>query len=131
MMTLPAVFVLNTSDDVVEMLRVALEKAGFAVATGFIDDLQRGRLDLPQQLELHRPSVILFDISMPYERRWNVLQQLRTNPIAAGIRFVLTSSNVRRLRQAVSTDEPVLEIAGEDDDLASIVAAVRSAASAA
>jgi CheY-like chemotaxis protein len=127
----PAVYILNTSEDIVEMIRVVLERAGFAVASGFIDDLQRGRLDLTQQLELHRPSVILFDISMPYDRRWRVLQELRTSPIAAGIRFVLTSTNIRRLREAVGTNESVLEIAGEDEDLESVVAAVRTAASAA
>jgi CheY-like chemotaxis protein len=130
-MSRPAVYILNTSDDIVEMLRITLERAGFAVASGFIDDLQRGHLDLAQQFELHRPSVVLFDVSMPYDRRWGVLQRLRENPIADGLRFVLTSTNVHRLRQAVDTEEPVLELAGEDDDLASIAAAVRAAVSAA
>src|SRR5882672_4554551 len=47
------VAVLNTNDDLLELVRVSLEQAGFVVVSAHIDDLRRGTLDLPNFLRQH------------------------------------------------------------------------------
>ena len=42
----PVVAVFNSADDVIEMLRVALEDSGFAVVSAKLSEIQSGVMDL-------------------------------------------------------------------------------------
>jgi CheY-like chemotaxis protein len=122
-----AVFVVNASDDVVEMLRIILEQAGFAVVSMHVDDIKRGSTDFEQFVRQHSPSAVVYDVPPPYDRQWQFLQHLRARPYVKDVPFVLTTTNVAQLRRAVGTDEPLCEIVGKPYDLEKIVEAVQQA----
>lgn len=121
------VAVFNASDDVVELLRMVIEQAGFAVVTGHIDDIKRGKLDLATFIEQHDPKVIVYDVAPPYDRTWIFLEHLRSQPPLKGRQFVLTTTNLARVREAVGPAENVYEIVGKPFDLDAIVRAVKEA----
>ena len=66
----PIVLVLNTNVDTVEMLRAALDGAGFLVTSAFVDELSRGETDLDPMLRLHPPDAVVYDVAIPYDRNW-------------------------------------------------------------
>lgn len=124
----PAVVaILNSNDDLVEMLRNLIEQAGFVTVHGHIDDVRRGRLDLLNFIRQHNPRVIVYDLVPPYDRSWNYLRSLRHTEYMEGRQFVLTSVNVGRAREVVGSSEMVYEIVGKPVDLDEIVAAIKEA----
>lgn len=123
----PVVAVFNSNDDVVEMLRWVLERAGFVVVSGHVDAIRRGETSLSEFVEAHDPRVIIYDIVPPYDRSWRFLEHLRESTAMRGRRFVLTSTNARRVTEIVGTHEDVHEIVGKPYDLDEIVNAVRTA----
>ena len=124
--TVVAVF--NSNDDIVEMLRVAIELGGFLVITGHVPRAIRGEFDLPGFVAQHQPRVIVYDISPPYERNWKFLQHLRQMPELRNRRFVITSTHPTKVQELAGRDEMVYEILGKPYDIEAIVGAVAEAA---
>ena len=118
--------VINTTPDVVDLLKDALEQAGLLVVTGYTHDIRDGELDLQSFLATHRPDVIVYDVAPPYDRNWAFLQHLRSTALS-GYRFVLTTVNRRYVEALVGRDERVYEVVGKAEDLGSVVQAVREA----
>ena len=63
------VAVINSNDDVVEMLRLSFEQAGFVVVSAHVDAIKRGQTNLIDFVKVHRLTVIVFDLVPPYD--WN------------------------------------------------------------
>jgi len=124
----PLVAVFNSNDDIVEMLRVAIELSGFLVVTGHVPRAIRGEFDLPGFVAKHQPQVIVYDIAPPYERNWAFLQHLRQLPEIRDRRFVITSTHAARVQAMAGADEMVYEILGKPYDIEAIVSAVAEAA---
>jgi DNA-binding NtrC family response regulator len=122
------VLILNGFQDLLDMMRIALENAGFAVMTGDVDHLRRGHLDLKGIISQYAPVVVVYDVSPPYDRNWMFLEALRSSGPLAGLPLVLTSTNERRLRELVATSEPVIEVFGKPFDLLQLMDAVKRAA---
>jgi CheY-like chemotaxis protein len=122
--------VFNSSDDVIELLRTVIEQAGFAVVVGHIDAIKRGQLDLLTFVQQHDPKVIVYDVAPPYDRNWLFLEHLRRRPPLLGRQFVLTTTNIARVRDAVGPSEHVYEVVGKPFDLDAIVRAVKEASRA-
>jgi CheY-like chemotaxis protein len=125
----PVAAVINTSPDTVDLLKDALERAGFIVVTSYTHDIRDGTLDVEAFLRVHRPHVIVYDIAPPYDRNWEFLQHLRTS-VMSGFRFVLTTTNPGRIEALANRDEKVYEVVGKADDLEAIVRATKEAARA-
>jgi hypothetical protein len=68
----PVVAVVNTNDDLVQLLREELLKAGFNVVTGHIRDIKAGLLDFSAFLSSHDPQVVVYDMAIPYEDKLDV-----------------------------------------------------------
>ena len=62
MPTQPVVAVVNTNPDLVELLKVHIEKAGFVVLVIHIHDIRLG-LDIGAVLAQHDPQVIVYDVA--------------------------------------------------------------------
>ena len=76
--------VLNTSPDVVDMLRRVLEQAGIVTVTGFTHDIRDGDMDFESVVRQHDPNVIVYDIAPPYDANWTLFQHLSAIPSLAG-----------------------------------------------
>ncbi|HVX41712.1 MAG TPA: hypothetical protein VHB25_19280 [Gemmatimonadaceae bacterium] len=124
------VAVVNTNPDIVRLLRIELERAGFIVLVMHIEEIKRGEANVESFLRQHDPRVIVYDVAPPYDLNWRFLDHLRRSTLFGGRQFVLTSVNVERVRKIVGTDETVFEVAGEPQDLDQVLRAVREAARA-
>jgi DNA-binding response OmpR family regulator len=124
------VAVVNTNPDLVHMLQLALEKAGFVVLIIHIEDIRLGATNLDVVLSQHDPRVIVYDVAPPYEQNWRFLDHIRKATGFRGRQFVLTSVNTKRLREIVGIDESVYEVSGEAKDIAAVVRATKEASKA-
>lgn len=122
----PVAAIINTSPDTIDLLKDAVERAGFLVVTGYTHDIRNGKLHLGEFLQDHQPSVILYDIAPPYDRSWAFLQHLRSTVMRDYV-FVLTTTNPRHVERLAGRDERIYEVVGQPDDLNEIVRATREA----
>jgi CheY-like chemotaxis protein len=123
--TVVAVF--NTSQDTIDMLRDLFEHHGFVVVSTFTNELREGETDLEALMRQHHPDVIVYDIALPYEANWRLMQHVRSAPACAGVPFVLTTTNAAQVRKIASTSDEIFEIIGKPYDLGVLVDAVKRA----
>ncbi len=126
----PVVAILNTNDDIVEILRFGIERAGLIAVSAHVDDIRRGHANLEDFIREHEPAVIIFDVAPPYDSSWRYLARLRELPLMAGRQWVITSTNVARARELGGADKDVFEIVGKPYDIDKLVDVVREAARA-
>jgi CheY-like chemotaxis protein len=122
------VVVINSSPDVVDMLRLTLEYAGIVVVSAMTWEVREGDIDLERFVTQHKPKVVLYDIAPPYENNWLLFQHLRRMPVMQELEFILTSTNARQVQQFVKDAGcRIYEIVGKPFDLGEIVTAIREA----
>ena len=125
----PVVAVLNSADDVIEMLRVALEDSGFAVVSAKLSEIQSGVMDLVAFVRAHGPAAIVYDLPRPYEANWNFLRLLRETAFLNRLGWVLTTLDKAALEAAVGPASVVQIVLGKPYGLDEVVAAVRQSLS--
>ena len=121
----PVVAIFNTSPDTVEMLRIVLERAGFVVFGAYSYDMRDGKIDISALVEQHDPHVIIYDVAPPYERNWRLFQHLCTMPALRGLKFLITTTHVRHVREVAGEGPELFEIVGKPYDLQKIVDEVK------
>jgi DNA-binding NtrC family response regulator len=119
------VAVINTNEDIVEMLSTALEQAGFDVASRHVTDFKRGRTDFEEFLDQHDPKVIVYDIAPPYRENWEFFQTLSRSEAGRNCQYVLTTTNKKLTTEAAGKDVGAFEISEKPYDLNVIVDSVR------
>lgn len=122
------VAVINTSPDITDLLRRALEPAGIVVVTALTFEIRDGNIDVEAFMRQHDPRVVVYDIAPPYDANWRLFQHLCSRPWMRGRQFVVTSVNVQQLEKVAGNAPHVYEIVGKPLDLDAIVRAVKEAA---
>ena len=123
------VAVINSSPDVIDMLRLALEYAGFVVVSALTFDVREGKVNLDEFIAQHQPVVILYDVAPPYEANWRLFEHVAAMPIMRDRQFVLSSTNARHV-VALAGQKHVHEVVGKPFDIDAIVRAVTEASRA-
>lgn len=121
------VAVINTNPDIVRLLRVHLESAGYVVLVIHIEDIKSAVGDVEATIERHNPRVIVYDIAPPYDVNWRFFDHLRCTRAFDGRHFVLTTVNVSQVQRIVGKDSMVYEVVGEASDMQQVVRAVKEA----
>jgi CheY-like chemotaxis protein len=122
--------IFNTSPDVIDLLRRALEPAGVVAISVLTFQIRDGQVDLESFLRQHDPDVIVYDVAPPYEANWHLFLHLSDVPSMRNRQVVLTSSNARQVEQLAGSNRAIYEVVGKPFDLERIVRAVKEAAHA-
>jgi CheY-like chemotaxis protein len=117
----------NTSEDIIELLRLAFERAGCTTAAIHLPDVKAGRVSFEDFLRAHEPAGLVIDIAPPYDDNWRLVKQLRSLPAMRGRGVVITTTNTRHLTQLAGEDTGAIEIIGKPNDIQQIVDAMRRA----
>jgi len=123
----PVVAVINSTPDIVDLLRLAVEKEGFVAVTALTFEIRDGKTDLDHLIQQHQPTVIVYDIAPPYDANWKLFQHVAAMPVMKGRQFVLTSTNRAHVEKIAGPQEHIYEIVGKPFDLAEIATAVKQA----
>ena len=121
----PVVALINSSPDVVDMIRITLEQVGIVLVSAFTHDIRDGAVDIETFVRQHQPEVILYDVAPPYQANWLLFQHISTMPVMEGRHFILTTTNERHVRE-LAADHNLYEIVGKPYDLGQLVAGVRA-----
>ena len=123
----PVVAIFNSSPDTIEMLRLVLEPVGYVVIGAYTYEIRDGEVDVEAMIEEHRPKLIIYDVAPPYERNWRLFEQIARMPALKGINFLVTTTNLKQVREMAGPDREIYEIVGKPYDLGLIVEAVKDA----
>ena len=121
------VAIINTNPDLVRLLRVNLESAGYVVLVIHIEDIKTAAGDVEAIIERHNPRVIIYDIVPPYDVNWRFFDHLRTTKAFQNRHFVITTVNIGQVQRVVGKESVVYEVVGEASDIQQVVRAVREA----
>ena len=119
------VAIANTNDDIIELLRMVLERDGFATAVVHLVDIKNGRADFTEFLEQHDPAGIIFDIPPPYDDNWTFVATLRQLPAMTERAVVITTTHKAHLERLVGESTGAVEIIGKPNDTYEVLEAVK------
>jgi len=124
----PVVVVINTSPDVVEMLRIAFELAGIVAVSTYVHLIRTGAIDIDAFMRQHNPDVVLYDIAPPYANNWLLFQHIASLPSFEGKPLVVTTTNKVHVETLnAGSNLRVFEIIGTPYNLTELVDEVRQA----
>ena len=123
------VVVFNASEDTVDMLSTFFRALGLDAAGEAWPARNPLSVEIVQDfVRRHRPDVIVFDVSFPYDHNWMRYREFREADGVRDIPIVLTTTNTKALHDIVGATE-ALEIVGKPydlDELATVVKRVLS-----
>lgn len=121
------VAVLNSTQDVIELLQQCLEDEGFNVVGGLIPQFKRGHRNLVTFIEEHDPTLIVYDLPPPYEGNLHFLEMVKNMKVMEGRKFLYTTTNKEALLRIAEKKIDAIEIIGKPMDLEELIQAVKKA----
>jgi DNA-binding NtrC family response regulator len=118
------VAVVNSNEEIVDLIRLLLDDAGIPSIAGHVLDFRRGRQDWVAFLQSYNPRVIIYDIAPPYDENWKFFQVIKDSKEAEGRQFILTTTNKAALEKLVG-EIGAIEILGKPFDLDEVVTVAR------
>ena len=124
------VAVIDTSQEITELLQQLLEDDGLTVVTAYTVDFKDNPQDIPIFFQTHRVHAVVYHIALPYVQNWAFF---REHVLVPGYRpescFVVTTTNTYVLEALVGSTHEVL-LVERPFDLDMIAEVVRRAADA-
>jgi CheY-like chemotaxis protein len=122
--------ILNDSPHVIRLLWKWFQQHGHHCATGMVSEMPLAHVEVEQFISKHMPDVVVYDVPMPYDSSWDLLDVIRATPSLQAQPFVVTTRNKRKLEQVVGRTSAI-EIAGQPEDLRRLLKAVEAAGTSA
>jgi DNA-binding response OmpR family regulator len=111
--------IINSSEDVVNLLREFFEHEGFRTAIAHAPDIKSGEQDFLAFLAEHDPAVVIYDISPPYDQNWTFFRLIQNLKAMERRHIVVTTTNLQALETGA------VELIGKPYDLDAILQAVQ------
>jgi CheY-like chemotaxis protein len=108
--------VLNSHPETVELLTDWFAALGATVHYGRTSELCGNAAAARDIVESTRPTVVLFDLAVPYARNWQCFQHVANSGLFGATPIVLTTVNARALDELVGPTH-AFEIIGTPHDL--------------
>jgi DNA-binding response OmpR family regulator len=89
MTTPPLVLCADDDEDILSLVKLRLERAGFAVITANDGDVA---IDLVRE---HRPALAVLDVMMPRRTGYEVLAEIRADASLSELKVILLSARVQ------------------------------------
>lgn len=96
--------ILNDSEPTLKMLSGWFEKRGHHCVTAVLADMPNAHEQVPEFLAKSKPAVVVYDVAMPYESSWDLLEVIRASRALMRQPFVITTPNKRKLERAGRTN---------------------------
>jgi DNA-binding response OmpR family regulator len=120
------VVVFNASEDTVDLLTLFFEMQGLEASGEPWPAREALSLAIVQDFVIrHRPDVIVFDVSFPYDHNWARFCEFRRADVVREIPIVLTTTNRHALEEIVGMTE-AMEVIGKPYDLDELANRVRN-----
>jgi CheY-like chemotaxis protein len=107
---------LNSHSDTIDLLTDWFGALGATVHHARTADLCAGLDQARAMVETIRPTVVLFDLAIPYERHWHCFQHIANAGVFGAVPIVLTTVNKDALESLVGPTH-AFEIVGTPHDL--------------
>ena len=127
MNTLPTIFVINTSEDYLDIMRLFLNAEGYVAVPFNITDIKTGVVDIATSIHEMDPKVIVYDIAFPYKENWLQFQNISKLKVCQNREFILTTPNIDALELQISEQVSAYQIVDKEIDLKKIVTHVNRA----
>ncbi len=85
----PLILCADDDEDILSLVSLRLERAGFRVVQAVDGDAAL------EAVRAHRPTVAVLDVMMPKRTGYEVLATLRADPALAGLKVILLSARVQ------------------------------------
>jgi DNA-binding response OmpR family regulator len=113
------ILIVDDEPDLLAMLRLPFEAAGFSVETAVNGDLG------VEKARSFAPDVVLLDIVMPGVDGWEVHKRLRSDPAFEKIRIVMMTAAPSRTVESRAKQEGVWRIALKPLDAKQLIASIK------
>ncbi len=117
----PLIAVMNSSRDLVNVLKDSLEQDGFRTVA-LVSTIVGGATAQLAFLREHEPAAAVYSVEPPYRESWDILQEVRRQWRDG--HFVITTTNTGSLRSCVGPAEAI-ELIGKPFDLDEITRELR------
>ena len=115
---------MNSSKEITELLTEIFQGEGYSTKSIFTYEFKGNEQAFDAFINKFHPDVIVYDIAVPYDENYQLLQKLLARRAATRLPFVLTTTNKDALQKMIGESLPAHELIGKPFDIHEIIDAV-------